>query len=123
MHNYEDVLSANEAFYDAFGAGDMHAMENIWAKSGNVSCLHPGWHPLFNRDEILSSWQGILGNKDRPKIECLHPQVDIRGDTAVLLCYELLDSGYLLATNIFVREDEAWRMMHHHSGGPVPPPD
>ncbi|MFN3231742.1 MAG: nuclear transport factor 2 family protein [Alphaproteobacteria bacterium] len=123
LGDQETVLSANEAFYDAFAAADMNAMESIWAQEADISCLHPGWPRLTGRDEVLNSWRGILENPNRPRIECTDATVSIYGDVAVVLCYEQLDNGHLLATNIFVREEGAWRMAHHHAGGPVNPPE
>jgi len=36
---------------------------------------------------------------------------------ALVLCREVLaGQGVLAATNLFVREAGAWRMVHHHSG-------
>ena len=97
-------------------------MDAIWSRRAPVSCLHPGWNPISEREELLASWRGILDSPSRPRIECFEPQVRVYGDAAVVLCYEKLESGYLLATNIFVREEGGWKMTHHHAGGPVPPP-
>lgn len=122
MDDRETVLSTNEAFYDAFAAGDMDAMGAIWSKDAPITCLHPGWDPLSGRDSVLESWRGILESGDRPRIECESPDVQLYGDAAVVLCYESLGDGYLLATNVFVRENGGWKLTHHHAGGPVPPP-
>jgi len=123
MDDGETILSANEVFYDAFAAGDMAAMNGLWAKEVPVSCLHPGWGLLEDRGEIIESWRGIVESPNRPSIECLHPSVRFYGNGAMVLCYEKLPTAYLLATNLFIKEGEAWRMSHHHAGGPVPPPD
>ena len=123
MEFVDDVLSANEAFYDAFGTADMQAMSAVWASKAPVTCIHPGWNPVSGRKEVLSSWKGIIDSPSRPTIECVQSTADIYGDTAVIYCYETLHGGYLLATNIFVMEDGAWRMVHHHAGGPVAPPE
>ncbi|TDI62449.1 MAG: DUF4440 domain-containing protein [Alphaproteobacteria bacterium] len=118
----EDVLSANEAFYDAFVAGDMQAMSAVWAAQTPITCLHPGWAPVAGREAVLESWRGIVESPQRPIIECHQPSVGIHGEMAIVLCYESLGGGFLFATNIFVQEDGAWRMIHHHAGGPVAPP-
>ena len=123
LDSEQTVISANEAFYDAFAAADMNAMASVWAAEAEVTCLHPGWPKLYGREAVLQSWRGILENPNRPRIECTHPSVVIYGSTAVLICYETIESGCLLATNIFVKEDDVWRMTHHHAGGPVPPPE
>jgi ketosteroid isomerase-like protein len=122
MEVIDDVLSVNEAFYDAFGAADVPAMSSIWAAEATVTCLHPGWAPLHGREAVLSSWQEIMESPSRPRIECVQSSAEIYGETAIVLCYESLQGGFLLATNIFVKEDGAWRMIHHHAGGPVADP-
>ena len=123
LGDQETVISANEAFYDAFAAADVAAMEAIWAHDADVTCLHPGWPKLEGREPVLQSWRGILAHPGRPQIECVHPSAIIHGDTAIVLCYELMQSACLLATNVFVREAGTWRLAHHHAGGPVPVPD
>jgi hypothetical protein len=34
----------------------------------------------------------------------------------LVVCYEVLDGGVLIATNGFVRESDGWRMVHHQAG-------
>ncbi len=41
----------------------------------------------------------------------------IYGDTAVVICYETFPEALLVATNVFVREDSTWKIVHHQSGG------
>ena len=38
------------------------------------------------------------------------------GDTAFVVCYEVLSSGTLVATNIFQRENGQWKVVHHQAG-------
>jgi len=45
----------------------------------------------------------------------------VAGETAWVLCAEVVPGGELAATNLFVREKGAWRMVHHHAS-PLPPP-
>ncbi|MEX2650419.1 MAG: nuclear transport factor 2 family protein [Alphaproteobacteria bacterium] len=110
-----DVLAANAAFYRAFAAGDFQAMDALWARRAPVACTHPGWRALIGRDAVLASWAAILSAPERPAIVCFAPHAVLLGETALVLCYE--DVGaWLAATNVFVREDGAWRMVHHHAG-------
>ncbi|MCC7017004.1 MAG: nuclear transport factor 2 family protein [Rhodospirillales bacterium] len=118
------VLFANDAFYTAFATGDLAAMDAVWAKRAPVCCIHPGWTALNGRDAIMESWRGILsaGPGDRRRtaaIRCVRPEAFLLGDAAWVACYEILPNGVLVATNIFVPEDGAWRMVHHHAG-PAP---
>ncbi|HLI11890.1 MAG TPA: nuclear transport factor 2 family protein [Alphaproteobacteria bacterium] len=112
----EPVLAANEAFYRAFAVRDLAAMERVWASEVAVACVHPGWTPLLGRDAVMESWAGILGNPKAPAIRCLQAQATVYGDIALVLCYELVERGFLVATNLFVRENGAWKLFHHQAG-------
>jgi hypothetical protein len=37
------------------------------------------------------------------------------GEAAFVVCAELIDDAELAATNLFVREDGAWRLVHHQA--------
>jgi hypothetical protein len=39
----------------------------------------------------------------------------LHGDVAIVLCEEELADGSLSATNIFVKEDGEWRLVHHQA--------
>lgn len=115
MHLAEAVLFANEAFYAAFAQGDIRGMTELWAQDRPVTCLHPGWEPLHGREQVLASWQAIL--RQPPKVRCASPQAILTGeDSAYVLCYEVVQETALIATNIFVRQNKLWRMVHHQSG-------
>lgn len=126
MSESAKVLFANESFYAAFRNRDAEAMEALWAKQASPSCVHPGWRPLHDLDSVMTSWRGILANSETPQIEARAPRVNILGDTALVVCYEVLGKGCLVATNVFVKESGQWRMLHHHAGpcqDAAPPPD
>lgn len=110
------VLAANEAFYRAFAARDLAAMDRVWASADKVACVHPGWAPLVGRDAVMESWAGILGNPGAPRIRCMRPQALLHGELAIVLCYEVVERGYLVATNLFLREGDAWKLFHHQAG-------
>src|SRR5260370_19971400 len=67
----EAVLAANRAFYRAFSERDAEAMDQIWAPTGAVVCLHPGQAPLHGRVEIMASWRAILSPPQGAKVRCL----------------------------------------------------
>ncbi len=119
MGDEDAVLLANESFYRAFAARDLAAMDNLWAETLAVACIHPGWDPLTERDAILQSWAAILGNPNAPQISCEAPRAFVMGETAFVLCSEVVAQGRLVATNVFAVEGSAWKMVHHHAG-PAP---
>jgi ketosteroid isomerase-like protein len=115
-----EVLEANDAFYRAFAARDAAAMERVWAERHPVACVHPGWDVLVGREEVLASWRGILGSHGGPSISCSLAEAHVLGDTAFVTCREILPGGHLAATNVFVREAGAWKLVHHHAS-PIAP--
>lgn len=121
MPEHAAVLFANDAFYLAFAGRDMAAMDDVWAKKAPVSCVHPGWAPINERAEVMESWRAILTGPAAPKIACAGPTVRIAGEVAWVVCHEVLDQGFLVATNIFVREDGRWKIIHHQAGAAPPP--
>jgi ketosteroid isomerase-like protein len=109
------VLEANAAFYRAFSERDVTAMDALWAKTVPVACIHPGWQVLNGREAVMASWRGILGGVP-PAITCSEAVPRVAGTAAFVVCTESLDAGELIATNVFVQEDGAWKIAHHHAG-------
>jgi ketosteroid isomerase-like protein len=116
MTEADDVLAANLEFYRAFTARDAVSMERLWARRRPVACTHPGWAPLLDRETVIESWRNILANEESPTVACHDEEVFLYGDVAIVICEEDLPGNVLTATNVFAREDGAWRMVHHQSG-------
>ncbi len=116
------VLFANEAFYQAFRDRDIAAMGAVWAETLPVACLHPGWQLLTGRAEVMASWTAILANPEAPAIRCRGARALLYGESALVLCYEVLGQQYLAASNYFAKEAGQWRLVHHQAG-PCPKPD
>ena len=116
MTDEEEVLALNARFYQAFNDKDAEAMDALWARTLPVACIHPGWSALRDRARVVASWRGILGNAGAPRIRFSEPSVHLLGEVAFVICYEHVGGGRLLATNIFAREDGAFRMVHHQAG-------
>ena len=116
MTDSDAVLAANLEFYRAFAERDLAAMDALWARHAPVACLHPGWTALFDRASIMRSWEGILSDPAAPRIACFDERVLFYGEVALVLCEEELEGGTLAASNLFVREDEGWRLAHHQAG-------
>jgi len=119
MSDDQELLFANAAFYAAFADGDLALMDRLWARSVRVACVHPGWEPLVGRDTVMESWRAILAAP--PDIECTDPDVFVYGETGFVICRESANGNPLVATNVFVREDGDWRLVHHQAG-PAPEP-
>jgi hypothetical protein len=121
MSDYVAVLFANDAFYLAFTSRDVEAMDAIWSQRPSVTCIHPGWELLSGREQVLESWEAILTSGHSPNVTCHEASATVLGETAYVVCYEELEGAYLMATNIFIREDNTWKLVHHQAGAAPPP--
>ena len=115
LTDQDAVLSANLEFYRAFNDRDVKAMDALWAKNAPVLCVHPGWTALAGRDQVIKSWRSILANPEAPHVMCHDDRAFLYGDIAIVQCEEELDTGHLAATNMFAREDGAWKLIHHQA--------
>jgi ketosteroid isomerase-like protein len=120
--NPDDVLAANQAFYDAHEARDLQAMSAVWEHSDRVICVHPGWPILRTWPAVEASWRGILEGPGRNQFIVTNTSVTIIDDVAWVTLDENLVQGQvagtIAATNVFVRTDGRWFLVHHH-GSPV----
>ena len=109
------VISANQSFYRAFAERDLASMEKLWATEKPIAVIHPGWHGLDGRDAVINSWERILTNPTSPDIKVTQAKAYVFDKAAYVVCYEILETGVLIATNIFVKQDGDWKMVHHHA--------
>jgi len=111
----ESVLFANERFYAAFNSKDMGAMRKLWSTE-RIVCAHPGWLPIFGREEVMASWEAILAEPSNPQIQNKSAEASIYGDYAIVICIECVGDSNLCATNSFMKVDGDWKLFHHHAG-------
>jgi len=115
MSDTADLLAANAAYYRAFTERDLTAMAEVWAEGG-VSCIHPGWAALIDRNAILASFQEIFRNPLQEIVEAHGEVAFIDGHAARVICVEKVADTTLVATNQFRRgADGVWRLVHHQA--------
>ncbi|QGZ49604.1 DUF4440 domain-containing protein [Streptomyces sp. QHH-9511] len=131
----EAVEAANTAFYEAMERGDFEEVSDLWLDDGAtpISCVHPGWPVLSGRGEVLRSYALIMANTEYIQFFLTDVKVSLAGDVAVVTCTENILSGgpaedgaelgplvgqLVVATNVFRRTSEGWRIWSHH-GSPV----
>jgi ketosteroid isomerase-like protein len=130
------VERANQSFYDAVETSDLDALEAV-VLSGplaeSVAVVHPGWPVLRGRREVMRSYALIMANTDYIQFFLTDVEVAVDGDAAIVTCTEniltggpaeedgsagSLVGGLVVATNVFHRTADGWRLWVHH-GSPV----
>ncbi len=123
LTDLEAVKEANQRFYEAFGALDIQAMDDLWEPSDRALCVHPGWQPIVGWEPIRDSWRGIFHNTTLMHFNIQYINVAVAGDSGWVTCVENISSVLqgrasnfgVLVTNIFVRTSLGWRMVAHHA--------
>ncbi|MFB7311536.1 nuclear transport factor 2 family protein [Streptomyces sp. NPDC056192] len=129
------VEQANTAFYEAMERGDLDELSGLWLPGEDltISCVHPGWPVLSGRGEVLRSYALIMANTEYIQFFLTDVGVSMTGDTALVTCTENILSGgpaedggelgplvgqLVVATNVFRRTGDGWKLWSHH-GSPV----
>jgi ketosteroid isomerase-like protein len=121
-----EIHEANQRFYRAFESLDIKQMDQVWAQEDLVYCVHPGWDLRAGWPAVRDSWVQIFNYALSMRFAITAIKVNIEGDCAWVTCMEYITSmmdgspqySRVLATNIFKKQGEQWRMVHHH-GSPV----
>lgn len=120
MTNHKDeIIAVNAAFYKAFSKSDMDKMIAIWSDKANISVIHPGHHLLQGYEDVMASWNDILSTGTTIKISCCNVEIFQQDSVGYVVCNELLAGHTLIATNIYLLDAGAWKLIHHQAG-PAP---
>lgn len=116
------------AFYDAIGRADLDALMALWADEEDIVCIHPGTARMVGHIAIRASWEAIFergGVRIRPR----QLRATQNMMTAVHSIVEEINHAdnerqdiHLLATNVYLKTPEGWRIAIHHASvasGPI----
>ena len=110
------------AFYEALRTGDIEKLMACWADEDEIVCVHPGGPRLVGASQIRSSFETLFANGTiqawperlhavQSLGACMHSLVE-RLD---ILSAEGPLQAYVIATNVYHRGPQGWRMVVHHA--------
>ena len=129
------VERVNAAFYEAFENADLDTMRDLWLDHEESLCVHPGALPVRGTAAISRSWALIMANTPYIQFFLTDVEVSVRGDVASETCTENVltaddragPDGFggarAVATNVFVRTPDGWRLWIHHASPVLSGPD
>jgi ketosteroid isomerase-like protein len=117
------LRAANAAFYAAFERLDLEAMTNLWARSVQVSCVHPGWDLVLGHEAVMQSWRAIFDGTSEIHFRSEDAQITAGTGMGWVVSREILSTtvqsmpveNTLSTVNTFVLESGVWRIAHHHA--------
>lgn len=124
---HREVEAVNAAFYEAFENADLDTMQDLWLDDPETLCVHPGALPVRGTGPINRSWALIMANTPYIQFFLTDVEVSLWDRVASVTCTENVLTGdestgpdafggaKAVATNVFVRTDEGWRLWIHHA--------
>ncbi|MDZ7857945.1 YybH family protein [Sphaerotilus sp.] len=109
-------------FYEALQHADLDRVMSVWSDDEDIACIHPGGPRLVGAQAIRSAFESLFANGS---VDARISQVRriVAGGFAVHHVLEEIrmatpegpQRAYVLATNIFVKTPQGWRLLAHHA--------
>ena len=111
------------AFYEALQRGDVDVLMDCWADEEEIFCVHPGGPRLVGPDAIRAAFELMFGQGGAihatparvRKIESLASAVHNVLERVEVLTTEGPRHAFVLATNVYHKTPQGWRMVAHHA--------
>ena len=113
---------AEAQFYEAVRDGDLERLMAVWADDDDVVCVHPGGTRVVGPQAVRAAFEAIFASGSIAVQPEHVKRVNAMG-SAVHSVLERIDvvtvegprTGWIVATNVYVKTGEGWRMVAHHA--------
>lgn len=120
----EDTESA---FYEALQTGDIEKLMACWADEDDIVCVHPGSGRLLGAMAIRVSFEAMFANGSISAraekvrvIESMGSSVHSVLERVEVMTESGLRHAYVIATNVYQKTAQGWRMVAHHASPGTP---
>jgi uncharacterized protein (TIGR02246 family) len=114
-------------FYEAMQRGDITQLMAVWADDDEVVCVHPGGGRLVGAAAIRASFEAIFAQGTVPVVpEQVHRLQSLGSAVHHLVEHIRVDGpegvqeAWALATNVYVKTAQGWRLAAHHASAVDP---
>ena len=123
---FTSAKEAEAAFYEALAHADLEAMMAVWSEDEEVLCIHPGGARLQGLAAVREGWRELFEGNPRLDIRVMHGVTQNNIMVAVHSVLEFVGlhgdeqlHPPMIATNVYNRGADGWRMVLHHAS-PAP---
>jgi ketosteroid isomerase-like protein len=110
------------AFYDALQTGDIDRLMACWADEDDIVCVHPGGQRLVGAAAIRAAFESMFSNgsirawpERARKLQAVASAVHNVLERVEVLTAEGPGHAWVIATNVYHRTAQGWRMVAHHA--------
>ena len=122
--NADDVEAA---FYDALQTGDIDKLMACWADEDDIVCIHPGGPRVVGAMAIRATFEAMFSNgsirawpQQARKTQALAAAVHNVLERVEVPGPEGPSQAWVIATNVYHRTAQGWRMVAHHASPGTP---
>ena len=115
------------AFYEALQSGDIEKLMACWADEDDIVCVHPGGPRLLGPGSIRAAFDAMFANgtirafaEKVRKVETMSASVHSVLERIEVLTEEGPRHAYVIATNVYHKTAQGWRMVAHHASPGTP---
>jgi uncharacterized protein (TIGR02246 family) len=116
-----DAIEAQ--FYEALQTGDLEKLMACWADEDDIVCVHPGGPRLIGSASIRAAFEALFAHGTiaiQPvqvcKVESLTSAMhNVIERVALLATDDGAQEAVVVATNVYQRTAQGWRMVAHHA--------
>jgi ketosteroid isomerase-like protein len=116
------------AFYEALQRGDIELLMSCWAEDDDIICVHPGGPRLLGAGAIRTAFEAMFSHgtvRARPlqvhRVVALTSAVHSVVEQVEVMLPDGLHQAVVLATNVYHKTPEGWRLVAHHASPGVAP--
>jgi ketosteroid isomerase-like protein len=119
-------------FYEALREGNLDKLMAVWAEDEEVVCIHPGGPRMVGAAAVRTAFEAVFSNgsiavqpDNLRRVHSLGSAVHSVVEKVQIQTAEGLRTGYVMATNVYLKTSLGWRMVAHHAspGTPNEPPE
>lgn len=111
-----------QQFYEALQRADLEQLMGVWSDDDDIVCVHPGGPRVVGHAAIRATFEQIFANG---AID-VHPEKVRRLQTHSCAVHSVLErvavmtdegpqSAWVVATNVYVKAAQGWRLAAHHA--------
>nr|WP_315463661.1 nuclear transport factor 2 family protein [uncultured Rhodoferax sp.] len=116
------------AFYEALQRGDLEKLMACWADEDDIVCIHPGGGRLTGAGAIRANFEVLFAQGGavhvRPehirRVDSLASAVHHVLEKVEILTPEGPRNAHVLATNVYHKTPQGWRLVVHHASPGTP---
>ena len=109
-------------FYEALREGNLDKLMAVWAEDEEVVCIHPGGPRMVGAAAVRTAFEAVFSSGSiavQPdnvrRVHSLGAAVHSVVEKVQLQTAEGLRTGYVMATNVYHKTPQGWRMVAHHA--------